>query len=260
MTEPRQIATVRITDDHRAQPRAAIAVEKVQDYIDDMSRGDAFPPLVVFHDGKVYWLADGFHRFYAARGAGVAEIACDVREGALREAILYSCGANAAHGLRRSNDDKRRAVAKLLDDPEWAQWSDNEIARRCAVDGTLVARVRREMAHTSGNRSMEPAERTFTHPKTGEPTTMRTGNIGPVPRKPTPVLQIDPAQLVRSLHEIDRHIEMMGDPLQAVLHFPADQHYLHPLSRLEEMGHWMTAFAAAWRASMEAKVHERLRS
>jgi hypothetical protein len=57
--------------------------------------------------------------------------------------------SEATHGLRRSNADKRRAVAILLEDPlvsadpeTGAPWSDREIARRCAVDHTFVGRLR----------------------------------------------------------------------------------------------------------------------
>jgi hypothetical protein len=59
-----------------------------------------------------------------------ATIAADVRPGGQREAILHSVGANAKHGWRRSNEDKRKTVLTLLNDPEWAQWSDREIGRR----------------------------------------------------------------------------------------------------------------------------------
>ena len=58
------------------------------------------------------------------------------------DAILYSVGANAAHGLRRTNEDKRRAVMKLLNDPVWAGWASREIARRCAVDDKTVLALR----------------------------------------------------------------------------------------------------------------------
>jgi hypothetical protein len=64
---------------------------------------------------------------------------CEIRQGSLRDAILFACGANAVHGLRRTNKDKRRAVRTLLKDPEWSQWTDVEIARRCAVDPKTVA-------------------------------------------------------------------------------------------------------------------------
>jgi transposase-like protein len=55
---------------------------------------------------------------------------------------MYAVGANAAHGLRRTNADKRRAVTMLLDDDEWGQWSDSAIARQCGVSHTFVATVR----------------------------------------------------------------------------------------------------------------------
>jgi hypothetical protein len=37
-----------------------------------------------------------------------------------RDAILFSVSANGTHGQRRTNEDKRRAVLCLLNDPEWA--------------------------------------------------------------------------------------------------------------------------------------------
>ena len=105
------IAIDRIRADIQAQPRSSIMMDTVSDYIERMSEGDEFPPLTVFHDGAVYWLGDGFHRYHAAVGCGLVEFPCDIREGGLREAILHSVGANATHGLRRTNEDKRRISA-----------------------------------------------------------------------------------------------------------------------------------------------------
>jgi hypothetical protein len=34
-------------------------------------------------------------------------------------------------------------VALVLADPEWSQWSDREIGRRCQVDYKVVTRLRR---------------------------------------------------------------------------------------------------------------------
>jgi hypothetical protein len=73
-------------------------------------------------------------------------------------------------------------VLKLLEDAEWKAWSSNEIAKRCAVSDHLVERIKSEL-HTSKNRSMPAASeaakpeqtRTYTHPKTGKPTQMKTG-------------------------------------------------------------------------------------
>jgi hypothetical protein len=61
---------------------------------------------------------------------------------------LFSVGANAKHGLKRSPEDKRRAVQKLLADEEWVARSDRWIAEVCKVSHTFVADLRRE---TTGN-------------------------------------------------------------------------------------------------------------
>src|SRR5690606_24706601 len=124
------------------QPRAEMDAVVIADYADAMREGATFPPVVAFYDGAAYWLADGFHRAEAARVAGLDSIAADVRQGTRRDAVLYSVGANAAHGLRRTNADKRRAVLALLDDDEWGRWSDGEIARRANVSQPFVSKLR----------------------------------------------------------------------------------------------------------------------
>lgn len=111
------------------------------------------PLIVVYHDGESYWLADGFHRVEAYKrfvhgpsaSASPHAIRAEVRQGTRRDAVLYACGANSTHGLRRTNADKRRAIVTILEDHEWQQWSDSEIARRCAVDHKTVANVRAEL-------------------------------------------------------------------------------------------------------------------
>lgn len=138
---------MKITDiriDGGTQPRAKLDEPTVADYAAALADGASLPPVIVFHDGSEYWLADGFHRYHAHRRVGRDEIAADVHNGTRRDAVLFAVGANDTHGLRRSNEDKRRAVQTLLADAEWAQWSDREIARRCAVGHQLVAAVRQE--------------------------------------------------------------------------------------------------------------------
>lgn len=252
------IALADITADQRAQPRCAIDVEKVGEYTEDMDRGDKFPPLVVFFDGKRHWLADGFHRFYAATASGRKTLACDVHEGGLRDAILFSCGANAAHGLRRTNQDKRRAVAKLLEDKEWSRWSDHEIARHCSVTHPFIGKLRKEMAASLETVSSE--DRAF-RSKSGtisemNVTAINAGRSAP-PRATVTSLKLDATLIAKSLHEIERHLNLMPSPADAIANFPQDQHYLFPVSRLDEMAAWLTSFAALWRAQIVAKAHER---
>jgi ParB-like nuclease family protein len=173
MAKQQKIKLSYIAADPDLQPRAGMMnLETIEDYASDMRRGVQFPPLVVFHDGKSpYWLADGFHRLGAARAIGSKTILCEVRHGGKREALLYSVGCNAAHGQRRSNDDKRLAVCKLLKDKNWGQWSDREIAKRCHVSHTFVDNLRTSLATDASD------ERTY-KTKHGTKAKMKTGKIG----------------------------------------------------------------------------------
>jgi hypothetical protein len=127
------------------QSRVAMNETVVQEYIEVIRNGGVMPPIVVFHDGKEYYLADGFHRYFGHKGAGFAEIDVDVKQGSRRDAILYSVSANDKHGLRRSNLDKRKAVLVLLEDFEWSEWTDVKIAEQCGVSSMFVGKVRKEL-------------------------------------------------------------------------------------------------------------------
>jgi hypothetical protein len=63
------------------------------------------------------------------------------------DAVLFSVGANATHGLRRSNEDKRRAVKTLLAVAEWAAWPQVKIAEACGVSREFVSRVSTSVRH-----------------------------------------------------------------------------------------------------------------
>jgi len=124
------------------QSRSQISDEVVDDYSETLREGGKLPAVVVFHDGASYHLADGWHRYFAHKKAGLALIEADIIEGTKRDAILFSVGANNTHGLRRTNEDKRKAVQTLLDDMEWCEWSDREIAKACRVSFMTVSRMR----------------------------------------------------------------------------------------------------------------------
>ena len=134
-----------ITCDEHIQQRLCIDEATVADYAESMHNGVVFPPVVVFEEDGTLWLADGFHRVEAAGRAGKESIAVTVRQGTERDAILFAIGANAKHGLRRTNADKRQAVRTLLEDDEWAQWSNRAIAKRAGVTHTFVNNRRAEM-------------------------------------------------------------------------------------------------------------------
>lgn len=127
------------------QQREKIDLNAVDDYAEAMKCGAKFPPVTLFFDGAQHWLADGFHRYHAYKLAEIIEISADVHEGTNRDARLFSAGANGAHGLRPTNADKRKSVLVLLEDKEWAKWSDASIARHCKVTHPFVGKLRKEI-------------------------------------------------------------------------------------------------------------------
>jgi len=69
---------------------------------------------------------------------------------------------------------KRRAVLTLLQDKEWREWSDREIARRCAGDNSFVSRLRKDV---TVDKQQSPVDRVYIT-KHGTRATMRTEKIG----------------------------------------------------------------------------------
>lgn len=204
----------KIRIDGGTQSRACINEQAVADYAEAMQGGAEFPPIVAFFDGAAYWLADGFHRYQASKRAGLDSIAADVRQGTQRDAILYSVGANASHGLRRTNDDKRRAALTLLNDAEWSKWSNNEIAKRCGVSHSLINGIRSSLETASS----EP--RTYTT-KHGTPATMKTANIGGAQRTERTVAELsaEPASRpdLRIVETVPPEEPEATDPVEAKL-------------------------------------------
>jgi hypothetical protein len=134
--------------DPKIQPRVELDDSHIEDLKNDLMEGAVLPPVVVFYDGINYRLAEGFHRYFAHQRAGLIEIEAEIREGGERDAQLYAVGSNATHGKRRTNADKRRAVATLLKDEEWGKWSDRHIAEVCRVSQPLVSDVRKELTES----------------------------------------------------------------------------------------------------------------
>lgn len=94
-----------------------------------------------------------------ASKAGLSELAADIRQGTRRDAVLFSVGANASHGLRRTNEDKRRAVTVLLMDEEWVQWPQAKIAAAANVSRVYVNQLSKEVSSKRLQDTVRTAER-----------------------------------------------------------------------------------------------------
>ena len=110
-----------------------------------MLAGEIFKPIKIIYDGKDWWLADGFHRYFAHKRAKVNTIDADISNGTKRDAWIYSLSANGKHGLPRSNEDKRRSVMRALNDIELCDKTNIEIAKICDVSDMTVGRIRKEL-------------------------------------------------------------------------------------------------------------------
>jgi hypothetical protein len=160
--ERRTIAIESIRRD-ATQTRAALNSERVSEYADRLKAGDAFPPPVVFFDGELHWLGDGFHRIEAHVTNGRARLECEVRKGGKADAILFGAAANTKHdkgGLYRSNADKRHAVRMVLGalGEKGEEWSDRRIADACGVGNALVGEVRHQLFESNSSRPRTGAD------------------------------------------------------------------------------------------------------
>lgn len=160
--KPTRLALALIRRDGGTQIRAQISMDVAREYAEAMGLGAIFPPIDVRYDGQDYWVTDGFHRLMGADLSGAVAIEALVRAGTRRDAILDAVGANAAHGYRRTNADKRQAVMTLLDDAEWSAKSDREIARLCHVGPDMVGRLRPPPPPPSVSERQTPAKREVT--------------------------------------------------------------------------------------------------
>lgn len=176
------------------QIRVKMDPDVVQDYLEAMKAGKKFPPLLTFFDGASHFLADGFHRLYAARELQTLKIACEVREGTRSDARLAACGANQEHGLRRSNPDKRQAVQVALElQPEW---SSRMIADHVGVGHTVVDNLRRQVASdATSNTRISRQSNDFGPPPTPQQRIGADGKFYPAVgcRPPVPVRPAVPA-------------------------------------------------------------------
>lgn len=135
-----RVALMRIEIDTSIQCRAAIDTTVVDDYAERMKAGDVFPPVVLFGRGVQLWIGDGWHRIMAAKQIGAGDILSEVREGGRAEALKHALSANAAHGHRRTNADKRRCVEIAL--REFEGMSNLAIANMCGVSDPFVMKIR----------------------------------------------------------------------------------------------------------------------
>ena len=188
--------------DGGTQSRVKIDQKTVGEYAQLLMDGAVFPPVEAFFDGIDYYLVDGFHRYFSHKAAVTSEISVIVHNGTQREAQLFSKGVNSDHGLKRSVEDKVKAVISMFDDEEWSGYSDRKIAEICKVANSFVSKLRKE----SGD---ENKERKYI--KNGEVKTMDTTNIGK--SKPAKAKEPEPEEEVEKEYDKFHELELVNKDL-----------------------------------------------
>lgn len=138
-----EILIANIRTDASVQSREKINLEYVQELVDQLKAGKRLPPVDVYRDGEEIWMADGWHRLLGHQEANKKTIRAEVHKGGRKEARWHSVASNQSHGLRRTNEDKRRCVKMALEDhPEM---SDQAIAEHVGVSDRHVSGIRSEL-------------------------------------------------------------------------------------------------------------------
>ena len=148
----------------RCQARVEPHPDIVDEYAAAYRSKAKMPPVDVFIVDGAPHLIDGWHRISGAIKAEATWITCEiVGTGTLEEAVWKALAANQTHGIRRTNEDKRRAVRLALESPIGNEQSARVLAEHIGVSVDLVLRIRGEWEaerrlQLSVTDSCEPAE------------------------------------------------------------------------------------------------------
>ncbi len=192
------ISLAEINNDRRTQLRVASDGDQIDNLVAAMRAGVALPPIDIFAAGDgTFYIADGWHRFMAAaeiaRGDLTKTISATLHDGGFAEALKFALGANAAHGLRRTNKDKRHCVEVACE--QFSELSNRAIAELCKVSYQMVNDHRPEVTNS---------------------VTCRTGRDGKSyhPKAPQPSSQLDFFGI------LDRDFAPVVDGVKTVLKLP----------------------------------------
>jgi len=202
------LSSIRLDGD--TQVRTSLDQQVVDQYAEQMLDGDKFPPVIVFHDGSDYWLADGFHRYFATKANAQESIEAEIKNGTLQDAQLYAYGANSRRGLSMSDDDSRNIITKMLKNPVWGRWTNAEIARHVGVSKMTVGRVKNSLPAQEGESTKKVYKNQF-----GKESVIETKNIGKK-KGATPKTEIPDNQEEDQLSELTETISTLSSENQTL--------------------------------------------
>jgi hypothetical protein len=200
------LLTIKI--DGGTQARVSLNQDVVKEYAESMREGDVFPPVTVFFDGSDYWLADGFHRYFATKANAFTSIEAEVKNGTLDDAILFAFSANGRRGLSMTFEDNRNIIYAMLRHPEWSKWTNTAIAKHIGVSSMTVGRVKATME----KKDDEPTIKKFID-KSGNESTVDTSKLKTKQKVDKENVIIAPSALQQQVDELSDQVSELGDTI-----------------------------------------------
>jgi hypothetical protein len=198
------LLTIKI--DGGTQARVSLNQDVVKEYAESMREGDIFPPVTVFFDGSDYWLADGFHRYFATKTNAFTSIEAEVKNGTLDDAILFAFSANGKRGLSMTFEDNRNIIYAMLRHPEWSKWTNTAIAKHIGVSSMTVGRVKATME----KKEDEPTVKKYVD-KSGKESTVDTSKLKTKQKIKKPDVTTAPSDLEQKVSELSDQVNELGD-------------------------------------------------
>lgn len=186
---------------HELQPRAELDQSVIDEYAEKYTEDGhaALPPVHVVFDGFEYFLVDGWHRYSGAVAAGLTVLDAEITQGDFCDAKWIAASANATHGLRRTNADKRKAVAMILNDSAFKSKGVREIARHIGVSHTFVHNMQSE------RKARAPAKPSPATPEEPPEVSTVDSGLGHNLAQPT---QEDEQEMAEAVDRLNRPIEV----------------------------------------------------
>jgi len=151
MTEQLKLTEIKRID--KLQARFRIDPETVRSYAEKYKSGINFPTLSVYRmtepsdqfgiqEGDLI-LVDGWHRYQALESLNRRSASCEVQSGTFDEAIAASLSANECNGMRRTTQDREKAIRMALF--FYPDHSDRRLSRIVNCSHTFVNAYRRQL-------------------------------------------------------------------------------------------------------------------
>ncbi|MEH6652333.1 MAG: ParB/RepB/Spo0J family partition protein [Motiliproteus sp.] len=109
-----------VTADPKMQMRVEMDQDTIEQYTETIDSILEIAPIEIVcitleNTKEVRYIVDGFHRYHAARQAGLKEITVNSMTGTYEDAVQYAMAANWKNGLRPKSSDAARSVGLLLE-------------------------------------------------------------------------------------------------------------------------------------------------